>query len=397
MRTTLSLRHTIAFLTLFVVHFLQTSGAFPLCRTTPHHHEHDLSSSLLSFQHHHYYTTKAGRTTSKSNLNDVCRIRGGANVNTSTCTSNGGGGVCRFMLSPTFASVLAGSVAGAIGVGVAFPLDTLKTKSQVLGQKYNSDHDKQVNNPIPIGMWSLIRLIYQEEGLAGFFGGVKAMMIGQAFIKALAFSANTFALQMLQASKYAMNHFPNLIRLLIAATFSGFITSFLVAPFERIKVMMQATSAKDGEYSNEIDCIKAVLATEGIGGLMGRGLMPTIVREVPSYGIYFVLYGMLMRAPFFVRAFGKVASLVAGAASGCASWLPVYPVDVVKTFIQNTEGGEKEDAWKVVRQLYADGGVGAFFDGLTPKMLRAAVNHAVTFQLYAMLMSVLPISIGSKK
>jgi len=301
------------------------------------------------------------------------------------------------MLSPTFASVLAGSVAGAIGVGVAFPLDTLKTKSQVLGQKYNSDHDKQVNNPIPIGMWSLIRLIYQEEGLAGFFGGVKAMMIGQAFIKALAFSANTFALQMLQASKYAMNHFPNLIRLLIAATFSGFITSFLVAPFERIKVMMQATSAKDGEYSNEIDCIKAVLATEGIGGLMGRGLMPTIVREVPSYGIYFVLYGMLMRAPFFVRAFGKVASLVAGAASGCASWLPVYPVDVVKTFIQNTEGGEKEDAWKVVRQLYADGGVGAFFDGLTPKMLRAAVNHAVTFQLYAMLMSVLPISIGSKK
>jgi len=38
-----------------------------------------------------------------------------------------------FAANPALASLLAGSIAGAIGVGVAFPLDTLKTKSQVLG------------------------------------------------------------------------------------------------------------------------------------------------------------------------------------------------------------------------------------------------------------------------
>ena len=308
-----------------------------------------------------------------SNINNLCRLRGG---------SGSQNGSCRFMLSPTVASVLAGSVAGAIGVGVAFPLDTLKTKSQVLGQKYTDDNGKSLS----LGMWPLIQLIYQEEGLIGFYGGVKAMMIGQAFIKALAFSANTFALQILQANMFVTNHFPNLIRLLIAATFSGFMTSFLVAPFERIKVMMQAADAKDGEYGNEIDCMRAVLATEGLIGLMGRGLMPTILREVPSYGIYFVLYGVLMKTPLFIWL-GTFAPLVAGAASGCASWLPVYPIDVVKTLIQNTEGGEKENSWKISKQLYADGGIGAFYDGLTPKMLRAAVNHSVTFQLYVMMMS----------
>ena len=130
-------------------------------------------------------------------------------------------------------------------------------------------------------------------------------------------------------------------------------------------------------------------------GLMGRGLMPTIAREVPSYGIYFVVYGVLTQMPLFLWL-GKLAPLVAGAASGCACWIPVYPIDVVKTLIQNTEGDNaSESAWAVAKQLYIDGGVGAFFDGLTPKMFRAAVNHAVTFQLYEMAMSAMPISVYS--
>jgi Mitochondrial carrier protein len=53
----------------------------------------------------------------------------------------------------------------------------------------------------------------------------------------------------------------------------------------------------------------------------------------------------------------------------------------VKTIVQNTEGDEISSI-EVVKELYESGGVGAFFDGLTPKMLRAAVNHAVTFWVY---------------
>ena len=44
------------------------------------------------------------------------------------------GDVSRNLFSAATASLLAGSVAGAVGVGVAFPLDTLKTKSQVMGR-----------------------------------------------------------------------------------------------------------------------------------------------------------------------------------------------------------------------------------------------------------------------
>jgi Mitochondrial carrier protein len=53
----------------------------------------------------------------------------------------------------------------------------------------------------------------------------------------------------------------------------------------------------------------------------------------------------------------------------------------VKTIVQNTEGDEIPSI-QVVKELYESGGIGAFFDGLTPKMLRAAVNHAITFWVY---------------
>ncbi len=189
------------------------------------------------------------------------------------------------MIGAGAASLLAGSVGGAIGVGVAYPLDTLKTKSQVFSQqrqKVLNDHEQQTylqehlllqqqllrsgqngtislpppgtvhshsGNTYPIespedDLISLVKVILELEGIAGFFGGVKAMMIGQALIKSVAFSANDFALRVLNdmggvaafsgggdisggdggagASSFAT--------LLLAAAFSGFVTSFLVAP-----------------------------------------------------------------------------------------------------------------------------------------------------------------------
>ena len=284
------------------------------------------------------------------------------------------------MLTAAAASLLAGSFAGAVGVGVAFPLDTLKTKSQVM--------DRSAAN---LGMVALMKAIYEAEGIIGFFGGVRAMMAGQALIKALAFSANTYALNQLNTSAYVAEHsdmIPGVFILILAAAFSGFVTSFVVAPVERVKVMMQAQSGPDA-YANELECINAVLKKEGIGGLMGRGLSTTIAREVPSYCIYFVVYGVLMSTSLFIWM-DKLAPLVAGALSGMACWIPVYPIDVVKTLEQNTEGDDengRRGTLEIAAELYAEGGIGAFFDGLTPKMLRAAVNHAVTFWLYELVMS----------
>jgi len=325
------------------------------------------------------------------------------------------------------ASLLAGSVGGAIGVGVAYPLDTLKTKSQV----YSSQQQRRIKNELTqqqeqqiatqentkgVGheisesgvvrsgddfykvespeddLISLVKLILEEEGIAGFFGGVKAMMIGQALIKSVAFSANALALESLKEYDWDaldLGISSSFLTLILAASFSGFVTSFLVTPVERVKVMMQAQSTSAALYANELECIQAVLNNEGFFGLFSRGLGPTLAREVPSYAIYFVVYGLLIHTSVAENNLGAAAPLVCGAISGCACWIPVYPIDVIKTLVQNTEGGDSSSAIDVAIQLYKDEGVGAFFNGLTPKMLRASVNHAVTFWVYDLMMDVL--------
>ena len=76
--------------------------------------------------------------------------------------------------------------------------------------------------------------------------------------------------------------------------------------------------------------------------------------------------------------------LVGGAAAGAASWLPVYPIDVVKTALQSETGSAYDggSAVSVAKALYAQGGAAVFWDGITPKLLRSVVNHAVTFFVF---------------
>jgi len=356
-----------------------TATRLPLITESRHQHQYRLSLSPHKKQQLLVPHNNGGNTHALS-------IRGGAVGNRGVTRLN--------FANQAFASVLAGSIAGAIGVGVAFPLDTLKTKSQVLSRQRQMDTGG-TGSVESYGMFTLIPMIYKMEGIAGFYGGVRGMMAGQAIIKSVAFSVNAIALDFLRDISPALT---SVTTLLLAACFSGFVTSFLVTPIERIKVMMQASNSdEDGTptYSNEFKCAKVVLKNEGWIGLMGRGLGPTLVREIPSYGLYFLLYGILSTLPS-AASMGKIAPLVNGALSGMGSWIPVYPIDVVKTLVQNSDGSQAGgdevgslNAIDVARDLYADGGITAFFDGLTPKMLRAAVNHAVTFFIYDIIMTAL--------
>lgn len=67
----------------------------------------------------------------------------------------------------------------------------------------------------------------------------------------------------------------------------------------------------------------------------------------------------------------------------------MYPIDVVKTLVQNSDGSDDISGLKVAKQLFEERGIRGFFDGLTPKMLRAAVNHSVTFYVYDIMLRAL--------
>lgn len=279
------------------------------------------------------------------------------------------------MLPAAVTSILSGSIAGAVGVGIAFPLDTVKTKQQVdvetrsrIDYTVSSSGQVAIIRSPPSNLLSTVGEVWNGQGFGGFYGGVKTSMAGQAVIKATAFSVNSALL----AHDY---------NLASAAAAAGFVTAFLAVPIDRIKVLMQTDS-----FASELECAQSVLESEGVKGLLTTGLVPTLFREVPAYTLYFYLYGTMMSSAVLgTEALGSMAPLISGALAGACCVVPVHPVDVVKTIVQHSA----TDWQDVVSDIYEAQGFEGFWEGLSPRMSRAAINHSVTFAVYDLLMNVL--------
>ena len=312
-------------------------------------------------------------------------------------------------------SLLAGSIAGAVGVGVAFPLDTIKTKQQTATTASKKDDDseqavvmktvdhtdieyspdgtmifrkqkKLVAKPITSdsSLLDIMLSIYQTQGINGFFNGVQTSMMGQGVIKAVAFGVNSATLAYLTTMSATQDSgivLDEHTALLLSAATAGFVTAFLSTPIDRIKVLMQCKD--DTCNCNDMDCLKDVLKNEGINGLCFRGLIPTFFREVPAYTIYFSAYGYLMS---HWATMIPASSLVFGAISGAACVVPTYPADVIKTILQSSDGSDEGSVWQVVQDIYQKKGANGFWEGLSSRMSRAALNHAITFATYDAMM-----------
>jgi Mitochondrial carrier protein len=277
--------------------------------------------------------------------------------------------------------LLAGSVAGVIGIGLSYPLDTVNTRFQLVQGEQEADCGKGRSSSklgaSNSGIVDTALQIYQNDGWQGFFAGAKGMMAGESVIKAVAFASNALALANIEASSPSTAG-PSALALFVAACFAGMMTAFVVAPVERIKVVMQ--SSPNGAFKDEWDCARTILRQQGLRGLV-HGLDATLARDIPGYGFYFAIYGMLNQQ----CDFGPLSPILFGAAAGSASWIPVYPIDTVKTLMQRSMSHSSTacvTAWQVTSQLYARGGARAFSHGLAPKLLRSAVNHATTFTVY---------------
>lgn len=232
-------------------------------------------------------------------------------------------------------------------------------------------------------------------------------MIGQAAIKSVQFAVNEITLLYLETNATIQS---NLLKMAIAGTLAGLLSSFVVSPIELVKIRMQAQNKsaqmkKDDDnessnistqvYSNDFECAKYLIKHEGWRALFFHGLGITIIREIPSFAFYFVAYGLLARSSFAAQLGNHLAPLVFGALAGWAMWIPTYPADIVKTLVQVQDSkGKMMGPTQITAQLYRSGGVKAFFDGLEPKLVRAAVKHAATFWVYEIVMNTLrPMSV----
>ncbi len=176
----------------------------------------------------------------------------------------------------------------------------------------------------------------------------------------------------------------------------GIVNSFLASPIEhvRIRLQTQTGSGTNAEFKGPLECIKKLRHNKALL----RGLTPTILREGHGCGTYFLVYEALIANQMNKRRGLERKDIPAwklcifGALSGTALWLMVYPLDVIKSVMQ-TDNLQKpkfgNSISSVAKTLYANGGIGAFFKGFGPTMLRAAPANGATFATFELAMRLL--------
>jgi len=137
-----------------------------------------------------------------------------------------------------------------------------------------------------------------------------------------------------------------------------------------------------------------IIGAHGVSGIF-KGTNVTLIREVFTYGMYFWSYEsavrMLLKPGQNRKDLGSGKLMLAGALAGYGYWIFGYPVDLIKTKIQTDSftNPQYKSIVHCISETYRQGGVGGFFKGFTPCMLRAGPVNAGCFLVYENVVSYL--------
>jgi solute carrier family 25 carnitine/acylcarnitine transporter 20/29 len=131
-----------------------------------------------------------------------------------------------------------------------------------------------------------------------------------------------------------------------------------------------------------------------------QGGVITMIRDAPSYGIYFWAYESMKRVLEVQSGDDAWKLLLAGGVAGTVSWASIYPIDVVKSRLQMQHNKHNENTRLLIDRPYASikdcvvksykaEGASVFFRGLWPTLIRAFPVNAVTFYVYEIVMDLL--------
>jgi len=291
------------------------------------------------------------------------------------------------LLTNSINSALSGTFAGACGIFVGHPFDTLKTRIQI-GQKLAKDE---------VGM-KLFRTLYR---------GVVPPLCTAGIMQSINFSLYETSRKLIyspleqyyQVDKIDFYHHPHLHlqAVFLAACCSGSVVSVLANPISLIKVQQQVATRV-----GVLECAKTLYNQYGFSRFY-RGYCAMYVMESYGRGVYLWTYEKAkMEYPALfdrirITTFPDVSVFVpytdssliirmaAAATAGCISWLAIYPFDVVKSRMQMDISGSKySSCWDCFLKTWKEGGARLMFRGIKYTLIRAAPVAATILPIYEM-------------
>ena len=158
----------------------------------------------------------------------------------------------------------------------------------------------------------------------------------------------------------------------------------LSAPIEHVRIRLQTQPHGSNRlYSGPLSCIRTLISTAGITHGLYRGTAVTLLREAQAYGVWFLTFEYLMARHASRSDVPSWKVALYGGLAGEVLWLASYPFDVVKSRMQTDAVDREIQKYKTMRgafkSIWREGGMGAFWKGLGPTMVRAMPVSAGTF------------------
>jgi len=277
---------------------------------------------------------------------------------------------------------IAGGAGGACLVLVGHPLDTIKVRFQTMQSKLYT------------GVFDCAQKIFRAEGIKGLYRGMTAPLLTVTPMYSLCFFGYSIGKRIFTTPENYKNlAFPDLMKIGLAGATSGFFTTPILAPMERVKCILQIQNMhppKEGEirYKGVWDLGAHILKTGGVKSL-NRGYLATNLRDSLASIAYFSVYEYLKAkfTPKGEKGPSTLGILTAGGFAGMANWVPAIPVDTLKSRLQTAPEGKYPNGIRsVAAEIFQAQGYGrgilTLYNGTKPVMIRAFPANAACFLGY---------------
>ncbi|KAI2627089.1 mitochondrial 2-oxodicarboxylate carrier 1 [Hypomontagnella submonticulosa] len=279
---------------------------------------------------------------------------------------------------PFIYTFAAGAVAGISEILTMYPLDVVKTRVQL-------QTGKGAGADAYTGMLDCFQKIIRNEGFSRLYRGITAPILMEAPKRAIKFAANDEWGKVYRKA-FGVEKMNQSLSILTGAS-AGATESFVVVPFELVKIRLQ-DKASAGKYNGIIDVVAKTIKNEGILA-MYNGLESTMWRHIlwnaGYFGCIFQVKELLPKAE--TKRGEIVNGLISGSIGGTVGTILNTPMDVVKSRIQNSPkvAGQVRKynwAWGACATVMKEEGFGALYKGFLPKVLRLGPGGGILLVVF---------------
>ncbi|KZO97833.1 mitochondrial carrier [Calocera viscosa TUFC12733] len=292
------------------------------------------------------------------------------------------------------------TVGSLVSTLLGFPLDSLKSRLQA--------------SRTPVTPFLLATNVFREEGIRGFFRGVWIPLLTISIVRTTSFTIYSGTKELVHRQGYLAQDRLRDVALTgaVAGAASGSSICFGSAPFELVKVrrqleyaIAQARGVALEKPPNTAAAVMQIVREKGFLGLY-QGFRMHFVRDTLGTSLYFMEYDsfryLMGRSitgdqgdpPAWLPLPTSLIPFFCGSVAGVTSWAIIYPVDVVKTKIQQRALANEpyRSAWETFRRLLRgpDGlhprpllvGFGRLYRGLGISAIRSCMTHGALWLIF---------------